>query len=76
MVPQSCWPDYVCEELNGQGWIAHVTRVDEDRSTVKFVNARRADGARWRQVTLASSILTPLDASRAAAAGAPAAEAP
>ena len=44
LVARSLWPDYTCDENDGRGWTAHVTRFQRGVATVHFAHATDSRG--------------------------------
>ena len=54
LVPRDLWPDYECNEHEGEGWEAVIQRCTRRRTTVRFVDSAFGDEH------LAVAVLRPL----------------
>ena len=60
LVPSALWPDYVCNEHDGQGWEAKVVRVTRGWATIDFLFATDDHGRRYHRERLELWRLRPL----------------
>ena len=53
LVPSSHWPDYVCEEHDGEGWEVEIIRRRREWALCRFINAKDQSGqpfaSEWRR---------------------------
>ena len=62
LVPATTWPQYRCDEHNGQGWSATIVKYNarHGAATVAFTDATTARGIPYADVELRLNVLAPL----------------
>ena len=61
VVPRSMWPNYRCDELGGQGWLATVRRASPASATVHFIHATTSRGQSYEDACIQTSLLMTMD---------------
>ena len=68
LVPASLWPDYECQEQEGQGWAAKIIQINnrsaQPTARIRFLHHRNKNGKRFADNRLLLSALRPLNASQ------------
>ena len=59
LIPRSLWPEWECDERDGDGWVAEVKQCLRGRATVRCVHAADDDGRAY-EADLDCKVLRPV----------------
>jgi hypothetical protein len=60
LIPAHAWPNYPCDEHNGQGWAGMIIAISRNAATVRFTEATTARGLPYENARLQMAILRPI----------------
>ena len=60
LVPVELWPGNECDENEGRGWLARITRCRDKRATVRFLHSTDEEGKPYEQHLATSSLVVPV----------------